>query len=194
MLNSIPLEKRLERFSVDIYPITIVKFLLNKKKILNYFDKAASEDFRIRGKKFTIDNSNCEFCRQKQEEGIANLCRQHTSIHRVLSADRVLLDEDTNAMFYKNEIFKQVGNRLVVIYCPHTKPISGKITDQAVRKITPLTIEDDNFKGLPNYETKLFLSSSWMDENLRCWFNNDFSIVTVPNDRNKSNFVLVCNE
>lgn len=187
-------EKMIDDLKVQVYPITIVKFALNRRKIVSYVEKAASDEFKIRGEKFKINNEDCKFCKQKREEGIANYCRQHTSVNRVLNAERVLYDEDTGCYIYKNEIFREVNNRLVIIYCPHTKPISGRITDESIRKITPLTIEDENFTGLPTYNTVNVLSSSWMNDNLKCWANPEFSIVTIQYDRNRSNFVLVCNQ
>ncbi|MFW6242591.1 MAG: hypothetical protein ACOC2W_00365 [bacterium] len=192
--KKVVVEKLVEDFNVKVYPITIIKLMLNRKRIMNYMEKAASNDFKIRGEKFKLDPTDCKFCNQKKEEGVATYCRQHTSVQRVFGASKVLFDEDTGNYLYKNEIFRVVNNRLVIIYCPHTKPISGKITDENVRKITPLTIEDEKFNGLPNYETVNVLSSSWMDENFKCWFNDEFSIVTIPNDRNKANFVLTCNK
>lgn len=192
--KQVVVEKLIDNFKVKVYPITIVKLMLNRRKIMTYMEKAASDDFKIRGEKFKLDNDDCKFCQQKKEEEVANYCRQHTSVQRVMNADKVLFDEDTGCYIYKNEIFRVVNNRLVIIYCPHTKPISGKITDDSVRKITPLTIEDESFNGLPDYETVNVLSSTWMNDNLKCWFNDEFSIVTIPNDRNKSNFVLTCNK
>lgn len=192
--NLTVVEKMTDDLKVQVFPITIVKFALNRRKIISYVEKAASNEFKIRGEKFKIADENCKFCKQKREEGIANYCRQHTSVNRVLNAEKVLYDEDTGCYIYKNEIFKEVNNRLVIIYCPHTKPISNKITDENIRKITPLTIEDENFKGLPDYEIINVASSSWMNSNLKCWANPEFSIVTIPYDRNKSNFVLICNQ
>lgn len=188
-------EKLVDDYGAVVYPITIVKFVLNKKKIMSCIEKASSDEFKIRGKKFKIDPSDCSFCKQKQEEGVANYCRQHTSLNRVFNADKVLYDEVTECYIYKNEIFKEVNNRLLIIYCPHTKPISGKITDETVRKITPLTIEDENFNGLPTYEEIVIVNSDdWMNKNLKCWANPEFSIVTIPKNEDKSNFVFVCNQ
>ncbi|MCF7927048.1 MAG: hypothetical protein K9L74_05685 [Candidatus Izimaplasma sp.] len=181
-------------YKTKVYPITIIKLMLNRRRIMSYMEKAASNDFKIRGEKFKLDDSDCKFCEQKRKEGVAKYCRQHTSVQRVMNANKVLFDEDTGCYIYKNEIFRVVNNRLVIIYCPHTKPISGKITDESVRKITPLTIEDEDFNGLPDYETVSVLSSTWMNDNFKCWFNDEFSIITIPNDRNKSDFVLTCNQ
>jgi hypothetical protein len=184
-------EKFIEGLGVDVYPITLIKFLLNKKKILNYFNKATEKDFIIRVK-YTRDNSNCEVCTEKAKDEI--LCRQHTSIERVMTANNVLYDLDTNTYLYKNEIFRMVGKKLVIVYCPHPKLITGSISDSKVRKINPITIEDPNIFELPQYEKlEQFILSHLLDEHMRCWFNNEFSIVTIPNDRNSQNWALVPN-
>lgn len=189
-MEQVSAEKIIEKLDIDVYPITIIKFLLNKKKILNYFRKATEKNFEIRVK-YTIDSLNCKLCHEKESEGI--LCRQHTSIQRVLTAKKVGYDLDTNTYFFKNEIFRMVGNRLVIVYCPHPKLITGEMTDVKVRKINPLTIEDDNLKDLPQYNVKEFISSDLLDQYLRCWFNYEFSIVTIPYDRNGQNWCLVPN-
>ena len=190
-MDQVSTETFIEKLSVDIYPITIVKFLLNKRKILSYFKKATEDNFQIRVK-YTVDHSDCEVCAEKAPDGV--LCRQHTSIQRVLTAQNVGFDLDTNTYFYKNEIYRMVGNKLVIVYCPHPKLISGELTDSKVRKINPITIEDPQLKALPPYDKiKEFISTDLMDQYLRCWFNNEFSIVTIPNDRNGQNWCLVPN-
>jgi hypothetical protein len=190
-MEQVSAEKFIEKLGIDVFPITIVKFLLNKRKILSYFKKATEDNFQIRVK-YTMDHSDCEICKEKASEGV--LCRQHTSIQRVLTADNVGFDLDTNTYFYKNEIYRMVGSKLVIVYCPHPKLISGEITDSKVRKINPITIEDPNLTALPMYDIiKQFISSDLMDQYLRCWFNNEFSIVTIPNDRNGQNWCLVPN-
>jgi hypothetical protein len=189
-MKLIKTEKFIEKLDCKIYPITFIKFLLNKSKILSYFSKAASEDFHIRGLKYEIDHRNCPVCAEKKDM----LCRQHTSIQRVLNTDKVAFDLDTNAFFYKNEIFRMVGNKLVIIYCPHPKLIVGKITDEKVRKIIPITIEDSNLESLPKYkDIRRFLSTELLDQNMKCWFNSEFDLVTLPKDRNNSNFCLIPN-
>lgn len=175
----------------EIYPITLIKFLLNKKRILTFFQNAANENFELKAI-YTISNENCEPCKEKASDGV--LCRQHTSIDRVLSAKVVGYDLDTQVFFHKNEIFKMVGSKLVIVYCPHTKLISGEITDSKVRKVNPITIIDPNLKGLPSYTTRDFMSSNLMDQNLSCWFNNEFTLVTVSNDRNSQDFCLIPNK
>jgi hypothetical protein len=107
----------------------------------------------------------------------------------------VVFDLDTNTYFYKNEIFRMVGNRLVIVYCPHTKLIMGDVSDEKVRKVIPITIEDPSITELPKYKNvRKILSSELMDRNMKCWFNNEFSIVTLPDDRNNSNWCLITNK
>jgi len=186
------LEQFIERLDCDVYPITILKFILNKGKILSYFNKAVDPDFKVR-MMYKVNYSECEQCQEKTKE-LGVLCRQHTSIQRVLTANRVALDLDTNVYFYKNEIFRMVGNKLVIIYCPHPKLIKGAITDLKVRKINPITVVDPTLKKLPPYKIiRQYMSSELMNEYMRCWFNHDFSIISIPNDRNKSNWCLVSN-
>lgn len=189
MIKQFSLEKFIERLGCEVYPITILKFLLNKRRILSYFRKAADPEFELRIV-YTTNNEDCEPCLQKKPEGV--LCRQHTSIERVLSGDNVAFDTDTNVYFCKNEIFKEVENKLVIVYCPHPKLISGGITDSKVRKINPITVDDVK---LPEYENVLtFSSNELLDQYARCWFNDEFTIVSVPSeDRNKSNWCLISN-
>jgi len=191
-MKQVSVEKFIEKLGADVYPITIVKYLLNKRRILSYFSKASDEGFELRIK-YTVDHSGCDLCKQKESEGV--LCRQHTSIQRVLTAQNVAYDLDTNTYLHQNEIYRMVGNRLVIVYCPHPKLITGEITDSKVRKINPITIEDPNLKKLPDYPKICeFISSELMDQHLKCWFNNEFSLVTIPEDRNKQNWCLVANK
>lgn len=184
-------ERFIEQLGANIYPITLVKFLLNKRRIMSYFSKAADKDFSPK-LTFDLDYDDCEVCKEKKDEGI--LCRQHTSIERVLNANSVAFDLDTNTYLYQNEIYRMVGGRLVIVYCPHPKLISGEITDSKVRKVNPITVEDPTLNGLPQYNKICeFLSSSLMDQFVSCWFNNEFSIVTIPADLNGQNWCLFPN-
>jgi len=185
-------DQLIEKLEVDVYPITLIKFLLNKRKILSYFSKAAEENFELRGPKYKINQEDCQECKRKIDDGVE--CRQHTSISRVMQADKVLFDLDTKTYFYMNEIFRMVGNRLVIVYCPHPKLIVGSINDSKVRRIRPITIEDPALTVLPNFKTIQFISSDLMDQHLKCWFNEEFSIITIPNDRNSTNWCLVSNK
>ena len=194
-MKQISTEKFIEKVGVEVYPITIIKFLLNKRKILSYFNKASSANFELRGTKYLVDNSNCELCKSKDNNS-SQFCRQHNSIYRVLKATNVLYDSDTESFFFKNEIFKKVDNKLVIIYCPHPKlikEIGAEITDANVRKINPITIEDP-LLVLPNYKITPFNSSDLLEQNMKCWFDDNFSIITLVEDRNYSNWALLPNK
>jgi len=184
-------EKFIERLACDLYPITVIKLLLNRRRILSYFQRAADPTFEIRGTKYTLSPDDCEICKSKKDEGI--LCRQHTSIDRVLNAKKVTYDLDLNCFLYKNEIFRLVGNKLVIVYCPHPKLISGEITDSKVRKVSPITIENIDHE-FSFEEVREFISSELTEKYMKCWFNNEFSLVTIPNDRNSSNWCLFPNK
>ncbi len=188
-MSTVSLERFVEKLEVDVYPIAIMKFLLNRGKILFYFSKAAEQGFELRGGNSSVTPENCELC--KRNDGI--LCREHTSIDRVMTADKVCFDLDTNTYFYKNEIYRMVGDRLVIVYCPHTKLIKGGATDEKVRKLKPLTIENKDIK-IPDYKNiQHFLSTELMNKYMRCWFNNEFSIISIPRDREQSDFCLIPN-
>ena len=185
------LERYIEKLGASVYPITLVKFLLNKRRILNYFSKAADKDFKPNFM-FDLNIDGCPVCQEKKDQEI--LCRQHTSIQRVLTGDSVAYDLDTKTFLYQNEIYRMVGDRLVIVYCPHPKLITGDITDSKVRKVNPITVEDATLAGLPQYEKICeFLSTSLMDQSVACWFNNEFSIATIPADLNKQNWCLFPN-
>ncbi len=191
-MKIISAEKLIERLDCDIYPVTMIKFILNKRKILHCFSRAAEPDFQIRGNVYTANNSKCDSCIEKEK--LEMLCRQHTSLDRILKTNKVAFDMDTNCYFYKNEIFKMIGDKLVIIYCPHTKLIVGDITDIKVRKVIPTTFYDKNIK-LPNFGIeRRFVSSELMHKHLKAWFNHEFSIVTIPKDMNESNFCLILNK
>jgi hypothetical protein len=187
-------EKYLEKFNTTVYPITLLKFILNRGQIIRYFKKAKSPSFN---KVFDSNPNDCKVCEYKRsEEGV--MCRPHTTIERLREmGSGWLYDVDTEAFIYRNEVFKHVVNAkgedlLVVIYCPHTKLISGKITDKKVRKLTPLTIKMDREfiekigyleSEIPNdfanmtFKTNCISSDALMEERLGCWFNDEFTIV-----------------
>lgn len=181
-------EEILENYDMEIYPVTVVKFLLNRRKILSFFKKASEDGFELKNN-IKIDNSDCLDCKGKDFK-----CRQHTSIERILTAKSVLIDYDTQTLLCKNEIFKMVGNRLVIIYCPHFRLITGEITDVKCKKITPITIEDPTLTTLPNYKFNHFSSKNLMNRNLKCWFNDQFSILTQPFGSNRVFWSLLTNK
>lgn len=170
-----------ERLGCDIYPITFIKFILNMRKILYYFTTAAGSDFRTGVPSYQIDHTDCRSCQSKVDQDM--LCRQHTSIQRVLTAKKVGYDANTHVFFYKNEIFRMVGKKLVIVYCPHTKLILGDLSDEKVRKVMPITVEDSSLTSLPEYDTiQQFTSTPLMLNNMKCWFDQTFSIVTIPQE------------
>lgn len=186
-------EKYLEKYNTTVYPITLVKYILNRGQILRYFKKAKSPSFN---KVFDGDSSSCDVCDYKrQEEDV--MCRPHTTIERLRDMkDGWLYDVDAEAFIYRNEVFKHVKNNngndlLVIVYCPHTKLISGKITDKKVRKLTPITIKMDQeflkkMKGLQDelpddaFHKNFISSEALMEKKIGCWFNDEFTIVIHP--------------
>ncbi len=191
-MKTVNAERFVEKIGCDVYPITLVKYLMNRGRILSYFQKAANGSQKITGTRYLMNPETCGLCDEKKEQGI--LCRRHTSIHRIMNAEKVAFDVDANVYIYKNEIFRDVGGRFVIVYCPHPKLISGKITDSKVRRITITTIDDPEYKGLPEFRNIFHIvSSDLMNQYTKCWFNTEFSIVTIPEDRNGSNWCLVPN-
>jgi hypothetical protein len=188
-------EKYLEKFNTTVYPITLLKFIMNRGQILRYFKKAQNPSFN---KHFNIDSSDCAVCDHKRkEEGVK--CRPHTTIERMREMNGGwLYDVDTEVFIYRNEVFKRVQNSqgkdiLIIVYCPHTKLISGKITDKKVRKLTPLTIKmDKEFKGImsnlekqipeSDFSKNCISSDALMEEQLGCWFNDEFTIMIRSDD------------
>ena len=188
-------EKYLEKYNTTVYPITLIKFILNRGQILRYFKKAQNPSFN---KHFNIDSAGCSVCEyKKQSEGVQ--CRPHTTIERMREMnDGWLYDIDTRVFLYRNEVFRRVVNSngddlLVIVYCPHTKLLSGKITDKKVRKLTPLTIKmDEEFtiimdfleKKMPTepFSKNCISSDALMEEKLGCWFNDEFTIVIQSDD------------
>jgi len=182
----------IERLECDVYPVTIMKFLLNKRRILSYFSKVENPTFKAGGTKYKINAEGCKVCADKS--GKFKHCRQHTSIDRIMNADRVAFDQDTQTYLYKNEIFRNVDGRLVIFYCPHPKLINGKHTNSKVRRVHITTIDDPEFTGLPEYKTVFkFASSELMQEHMKCWFNEEFSIVTLPESNSYCNWCLIPN-
>lgn len=190
-MKPVSIEKFIERIDCDVFPVTIMKFLLNRKKILNCFSKIVSSKFKGMNS-YKLSPETCKVCERKKS--LDMLCRQHTSIDRVISADNVAFDVDTNIYFYKNEIFREIDGKLVIFYCPHTKLLSGDRTNSKVRRIDLIIVEDPEFKGLPEYRKIFkFVSTELMEKNMKCWFNYEFSIITLPEDMSYCNWCLVPN-
>lgn len=191
-MKIVSIEKFIEQVNCDVYPVTIMKFLLNRRRILSYLTKVANKNPKVEDQILKVDSENCEKCKAKKDLGI--LCRQHTSVQRVLEADNVAFDYDTSIYFYKNEIFKEVDDNLVIFYCPHTKLIRGKINDLKVRKIDALIVPKSIYTEFPNFKSEYkFVTSGFMESNMMSWFNDEFSIVTLPGDISKCNWCLIPN-
>ena len=182
--TDIIIEDMIKEAGVEVYPVTLLKFLLNKKKILFYFYKVGSPDFKFRGPVYTIDNKDCENCHKTKHF----FCRQHYSIYRIIQTqnyDTIWKDTKTGLFFFKNEIFKHQGNRLIIVYVPHTKLIHEELTKDKVKKVYPITIIDpfiEEFKFL--YPCKEFNSDDFYDKRISCWFNDEFTININPINKN----------
>lgn len=179
----------LQQLCCDVYPITIIKFLLNKKKIIDIYEKIDNKNQLYN---YNIDNSNCNECKKRNEI----LCRNHTSINRIIKADNILYDKSSNFFFYKNEIFKFKDNKLFIIYCPHTKLIQGNITKSKVKKFSIIIVDNINEIDWKKNISKIIsiCSSELTLKYLSCWFNKEFSIVTIPNEnKDYSSFFLIPN-
>jgi len=200
MKKNLFIEKFTENLQIEVFPVTILKLLLNRKKILNTISKVSSNDKKIKDiiPNYSIDNSNCSVCKEKKKIGI-NLCRQHTSIERVVFEGKSLAyDIDSNLYLYKNEIFRKISDdEIIIIYCPHTKLITGELTDSKVRKINFIILKDEKIKDISNFEDRKiikFSSSSIMEEPTKCWFDSTYSIVTLPKKNGFCNFLLELNK
>jgi len=181
-MNQILIEDFINKLKCDVYPITFIKFIINKDRVLSYFKKASDKNIIIHGIQKSLDKSKCFKCKEKK---ILNIpCRQHSSIERILTSENVAYDTDNGLYFYRNEIFKKLHNgRIVIVFCPHTKLISGQLTTDKIKKVIPITVEIPNI-SLPNYKNKLqFSSKQLFDLNLKCWFNNEFSIITTLKEK-----------
>lgn len=186
MLNPVNAEEIVEKLDLDLYPITIIKLLLNRNRLEVLFNKVESGEFPPNNK---IDNSECSTCIYKNQQGI-HACREHTSIFRILNSEKVLFDVDSGFYIVKNEIFKFCNNRMFIVYCPHTKLIPN-YTDKEVRRIKPIVTELP--ESIPQYDLVKLDSSILLNSNLKCWFNHDFSIITIPN-KPEPDFGLFCNK
>jgi len=168
--NSILLENLITDLNVDVYPITLAKLLICKEWIKNCFTKENKL-------KFDIDNNDCEICKKTN-----NICRQHRSINRVMNANSVLYISDMECYLYKNEIFKTLNDKLIIIYCSHTKLIKDEITEEKVKKLLPITVYNPDLPVIfPKILQKTEINSNtFINKRFCCWFNKEFSIVINP--------------
>ena len=171
---------------VEVFPITIIKFLLNRGKILECFNLVTKPDFKVAD--IETDDSDCVYCAKFDGK-----CRQHISINRILQPGKVAFDLDTNCYIYKNEVFRIVGDKIVIVYCPHPRNLKERTvyTDEIIRKVNPMTLRLSPGFEFPKFEVRNFLSSKMLLESYECWFNYGLNIQTVPAGRVASDWVLV---
>lgn len=176
--------------TADVFPITLVKYLLNKDKILNFFNKLKLENIKDDTAYIDSDNSQCDAC-INNTRGMS--CRKHTSIDRVANTSKTCYDEDFDVYLFMNEIYRRYNDRLVIVYTPHTKLIQGPITKYKVKKIS--TLITDNVPVAPMVDVFNFKSSDISNLYIKCWFNNEFSLVIDPEKiNNDTSFCLIPNK
>ena len=186
-MKTTKLEGIIEGLKVDVYPITIAKFLLNKKRIKNFFSVASRDGF---DKIIDINVGDKDTCRDCIEAPHGT-CNFHQTLERIKNATTVLYDEDYDLYMYKNEIIKIINeNTIVVIYCPHPSYIKTRLSDPKVRLVIPHTVKNLNFKfqNLVPFKIK-----SIENLDLKVWFNHTFSMIVTPHDYNHSKWLLMPN-
>ena len=183
MKNYVSSEEFLNNFGVDVYAITMVKFILCYDWLKNCFT-------RENKLKFTIDNSNCDIC-AKSSQG---LCRQHRSIQRVLNCSNPLYIKDMDCYLYRNEIFKKVGNKIIIVYCSHTKLIKDGISENKVKKVMPITLQLQENENLPEFKPAAEITTAQLfANNYSCWFNDTFTLLIDYEDK-KAIWSLILNK
>lgn len=176
----------------DLFPITICKYLMNRETILNFFNEVKNNDnLEDLQSYIDSDHTKCNGCVNNSKN---MLCRKHTSIERIMNTKSISIDTDNDVYFFMNEIFKFVGNnKLAIVYCPHTKLIYGTLSDYKIKKISMIS----TYKPQPFGDKKLniseFKSDDLMEMSIKCWFNDELSLITIPNEK-EQNFYLVPNK
>jgi len=174
------IEMYLKDMGVDVFPITLMKLLINRKKIVNWI-----RDFgeNIKNGKIKItdeDYEKCEFCKASSQRD-RKKCRAHISLDRIKEDGKsIIYDEATSLFIYKNEMYKFIDGHLLIIYTPHTKTLKT-LESQQVRKIDPYSFS----KNIKVSEPKRIVeidSNIMMEEMWKCWFNQQFSIITLPEE------------
>jgi len=168
----------------DIFPITLIKFLLNRKKIINFFERIDQTNIQDLTSYIDFDHKRCDACINNSRK---MLCRKHTSIERVTKTNQACLDTDTGIFIYMNEIFKWTkniddNNKLAIIYTPHTKLIQGSLTEYKVKKISTISTYTPQTLFSPRIEINTFSSNKLAHKYIKCWFNNEFSLITIPGE------------
>jgi len=184
MKNYVSSEEYLSGLGVDVYAITLVKFILCYDWLKNCFT-------RENKMKFKIDNKNCEIC-QKSSQG---LCRQHRSIQRVLNSTNALYIKDLDCYLYRNEIFKKIGKKVIIVYCSHTKLIKDEVTENKVKRVMPITLELQEGETFPEIKTATEVTTEDLfGINFSCWFNDTFSIIINNTNEKKATWSLILNK
>jgi len=203
-MNIIPAEKIIKENlgsdpTKDIFPITILKYLLNRDLILSFFEKVGQIEFDKIPSKILLDEKECPSCINNKNNGMNLLCRKHTSIQRILNTDKVCYDIDTQTFLYMNEIFKMVDDKLCIIYCPHPKLIQQNPTDSKLQltshKIKKISTIVTKLPSVVQFSDKVyaqFSSNELLKMWIKCWFNEEFSLVTVPDENIQ--FCLITNK
>jgi hypothetical protein len=205
-MNIIPAEKIIKENlgsdpTKDIFPITILKYLLNRDLILSFFEKVGQIEFDKIPSKILLDEKECPACINNKNNGMNLLCRKHTSIQRVLNTDKVCYDIDTQTFLYMNEIFKMVDDKLCIIYCPHPKLIQQnpadpkeklQLTSHKIKKISTIVTKLPSVVQFSDKVYAQFSSNELLKMWIKCWFNDDFSLITVPDENIQ--FCLVPNK
>lgn len=186
MLESAKLEEVVQKSGMEVYPVTLIKLLLNRTKLIDLLEKTKNGQIQPN---VNFNSEECEECKKRKEEGQEiPTCRYHTSINRVVNANNVVFDIDTGFMMVHNEIFKFVDDKLFIAYCPHTKLVP-KYTDREVRHLK-IIISDYRYE-MPTYSYNNIDSTFLLNAYMQCWFNKDFDIITIPSKAKKeANFVL----
>jgi len=186
MRNHVSAEEYLSAINVDVYAITLVKFVL----CYDWLKNCLTRENKIR---FNVNNSDCEIC-QKFPSGV---CRQHRSIYRVLQCRDPLYIKDLDCYLFKNEIFKVMDNKVIIVYCSHTKLIKDQITEKKVKKVMPVTLElkNDEIMVFQNIKPKFTVTSAELfNHNFSCWFNEEFSMIINYNETGKTVWSLILNK
>lgn len=186
-MKTTKMEHLLDDTQSEVYPITVAKFLLNKKRIKSFFATASKEGF---DKIIDAEIENSEVCKDCIESK-HDMCNFHQTVERIKNATTVLYDSEYDIYLYKNEIIKIINPELlVVIYCPHPSYIKSKLSDSKVRLVIPYTIKNVKF----NFEKAVpFSIRAIEDLDLKVWFNHTFSMIVSKHDYNHSKWMLVPN-
>lgn len=180
-----------------VFAVTLVKLLLNKKKIDSFYSKVEGATGSY-GPVVTDDNTDCKQCKliKERENSEDHVCRTHRSVFRVLNPDDniVLHDTFTGYYFTKNEIYKPTTDgQAVVISCPHTKLIRGQVTDQKVRLVHLFVIGNYGEKAADR-EVIDFSTEELFNNKVQCWFNRAFTLSTEPKENGYFNWYLIPNK